>query len=441
MQDNRTSISALYDSHVHWLMTGEKKSYFDLLKYEKLSQISPLDFQKQNYRGDWLFGFGWDDAQVGQGGPLAEVDRLSVASPICFIKKDAHSCLLNTNALKIILPKIESNPVLKPFIERDQKGDATGVLKESAFYSIYAHLPALTDDQIRRCLLVAQDYFLKKGFTHIRDMTCSISQWYVLKDMQQKGELKIVADINFNAETRAQALDTLIPFAVEERTTKHRNLRVQGIKIFSDGSLGSSTAWLFENYKGTSQNGFSLWSADDTLEVMRHCWQNNLELSVHALGDKAVDTIVDLARDLYSQKVRGYLNLEHVQLLAPGTIAKMKSLFVRCHMQPCHWLSDKKFLNDKLNPQTLKHLFAWEALRRAKVPLSFGSDSPIEEADIELTWAALDDSTKAGIEPLHEPFLNFYSYPMVTDESKKFVTHLDHGKIIRVDLPPTHIVN
>ncbi len=441
MHDNKTSISALYDSHVHWLMTGEKKSYFDIQKFRCLSDITPSDFQPQNYRGGWVFGFGWTDSQLVNASGLKEVDRLSPTSPLCFIKKDAHSCLLNSAALKQILPHIENVPTLQPFIDRDSSGALTGVLKESAFYSIYAHIPALSPSEIRRCLLVAQDYFLENGFTHIRDMTCSMPQWSVLKDMQKNGELKVVADINFNAETSSQALETLIPFALLERATKYRNLNIQGIKIFADGSLGSNTAWLFENYKGTNQNGIALWSNEDMLSVMKKCWQNGLEFSVHALGDKAVDSVVDLARSLYSQKIRGYLNLEHVQLLAPETITKMKSLFVRCHMQPSHWLSDKKFLNEKLNHKTLKNLFGWEALRRAKVPFSFGSDSPIEEASVDLTRIALEDSAQAGIETLQEPFLNFYTYPVTSNDSKLYVTHFENGKVIKVDLPPIHTGN
>lgn len=441
MHDNRVTVSALYDSHVHWLMTGEKKSYFNVQNYDRLSDISSCDFGPQNYRGNWIFGFGWDDSQIVNSGGLKEVDRLSPNSPLCFIKKDAHSCLLNTAALKHILPHIENVPALQPFIERDPSGALTGILKESAFYSIYPHIPSLSASEIRRCLLAAQEYFLENGFTHIRDMTCSIEQWSVLKDMQKNGELKIVADINFNAETADHALETLIPFALSERSSIYKNLKIQGIKIFSDGSLGSNTAWLFENYKGTTHSGFGLWNNEDMLSVMKQCWQNNLEFSVHTLGDKAVDNVVDIARSLYSQKIRGYLNLEHVQLLAPETITKMKSLFVRCHMQPSHWLSDKKFLNEKLYPNTLKNLFAWEALRRAKVAFSFGSDSPIEEANVALTQSALEDSVKAGIEPLQEPFFNFYTYPVVSAESKLYVTHFENGKVVKVDLPPVHTGN
>lgn len=441
MDDSITLVTALYDSHVHWLMTGEKKSYFDVQKYKSLSEIPMNSFESKNFRGDWIFGFGWDDSQVSKPTPYTELDRLNSTAPICFIKKDAHSCLLNSAALKLFLPSIENVPALQPFIERDANAQPTGVLKESAFYALYSFLPSLSHKEIRRCLLTAQDHFLEKGFTHIRDMTCSPAQWRVLREMEKQGELKIFADINFNAENKSDAVDKLIPFMLSETNEKLSHLKIKGLKIFLDGSLGSNTAWLMENYIGSSGNGYSLWSNEDIQDMMKCCWQNNLEFSVHTLGDKAVDNIVDIARQLYAEKIRGYLNLEHVQLVAPETIVKMKSLFVRCHMQPSHWLSDKKFLKDKLNIKTMKNLFAWEALRKAKVPISFGSDSPIEDADVELTYQALKDAKDTGIEAFKGSFFEFYSYPQPSNEWARAKTHFKNYKPVRVELPQGHTEN
>ena len=306
---------------------------------------------------------------------------------------------------------IEANPLVNQFVERDRFGNPSGVLKESAFYSIYGNIPPLAKTEMRLCLLEAQNYFLSKGFTHIRDMTCSLTQWNVLKEMQADGELKIYADINFNADSMDQAETSILPLLKIESQNVYPNLRIRGIKIFFDGSLGSQTALLFENYKNSMKNGNGLWCVDQMSQLMKLTWQNNFEFSVHTLGDKAVDVVVDVARNLYAKKIRGYLNLEHVELVHPSTIVKMKSLFVRCHMQPSHWLSDKLFIQDRLSANSLKNLFAWEALRRAKVPISFGSDSPIEEADIELTYNALTDSTKFGIEEFKGNFWEHFVHP------------------------------
>ncbi len=430
MKDNVIQVKALYDSHVHWLMTGEKKSYFDLLHFNSFSQIKFELFEKKNYRANWIFGFGWNDSQLSNENPCHQLDKLSDKIPICFIKKDAHSCILNSAALAKVVKKIESNPLINQFVDRDSSGAPNGVLKESAFYSIYASIPPLSKSEMRLCLLEAQDYFLSKGFTHIRDMTCSAAQWEILKEMQAANEIKIYADINFNADTLEQAEMEILPLIKIESQNKYPNLKIRGLKIFFDGSLGSKTALLFDNYKGSTTNGNGLWSIDHLFQVMKLTWQNNFEFSVHTLGDKAVDLVVDVARDLYSRKTRGYLNLEHVELVDPSTITKMKSLFIRCHMQPSHWLSDKLFIQDRLGPNSLKNLFAWEALRRAKVPVSFGSDSPIEEADLELAHNALLDSTKFGIEEFKGDFWDHFVHPERSKIDECAVSHFQGLKPI-----------
>ena len=94
------AIKALYDSHVHWLMTGEKKNYLDLERCKYLSDLNANAIDKKNFRGNWLFGFGWTDiqlnSQLNSNQPYKILDQLSSTFPICFIKKDAHSCLLNS---------------------------------------------------------------------------------------------------------------------------------------------------------------------------------------------------------------------------------------------------------------------------------------------------------------------------------------------------------
>lgn len=426
-------VSSLYDSHVHWLMTGEKKSYFDLETYSRISEISPEQFTKNNFRGDWLFGFGWNDSQLSIENPYLQLDRLSTSFPICFIKKDAHSCILNSVALERVLKSIESNVSLVPFVDRSENGKPSGILKESAFYWIYSMVPHLSSEEIKNCLTEAQEYFLGKGFSCIRDMTCSQAQWSVLKEMQADNKLKVFADINFNADSLEQLQKILVPYLNSESKSLYRNLKIRGIKIFYDGSLGSKTALLLENYAGSSHSGHGLWSDEDLYQAMKITWENGFDFSVHTLGDKAVDKVVDVARQLYSEKIRGYLNLEHVELIDPNTITKMKSLFVRCHMQPSHWLSDKLFLNDRLNPVSKKKLFSWEALRKAKVALSFGSDSPIEEADVALTYKALLDAKENGIDAFKGDFFEFYTHPERSTKPDSPITSFEGLIPIRIE--------
>src|SRR5690606_26804128 len=114
-------------------------------------------------------------------------------------------------------------------------------------------------------------------------------------------------------------------------------LKVNGIKVFFDGSLGSETAFLSEPYRGSKNYGQLNWSLSEVEDLLRRVWQSGFEVSIHCLGDEAAHQVVLAARKIYAENISGLLNLEHVQLLRPETIQKMKSLHITCHMQPCHW--------------------------------------------------------------------------------------------------------
>lgn len=423
--DSDLEIISCYDSHVHWLMTGEKKSFLDL---EKLSSLEFLDFaeiEKKAFKGSWLMGFGWREDQFIARPHFSILDKLSLKFPICFIKKDAHSCLLNSVGIQIFIEKFEKDKDLGKFLERDEANQPTGILKESGLYALLGSLPSLTSLEIENYLLEGQNYFLKNGYSHIRDMTCSLEQWKVLVELENKKQLKIQAEINFNFESLQELENEILPFIQREKEKKLSHLQIQGIKLFYDGSLSSETALLSEPYLGTlgptaGAYGLRLWRSEEVKAAMRLAWGSGLQISVHTLGDQAVSEVVQCAKELQKEKITGILNLEHVELVSSKTVSEMKSLHVKCHMQPSHWLSDKKWIKSKINSTLMKNLFQWEQLRKAKVPLFFGSDSPIEEANVALLLEALRDSEQNGILKFNDEPERFLSHPTLKNGLSKF---------------------
>lgn len=423
-------IVSNYDSHVHWLLTGEKQSFLNLSSTPDFPQISIKHCHEEAFKGDWLMGFGWEDSQFLGRPHYTYLDKISKEFPICFIKKDAHSCLINSKAIELFQLNLVKKQELLNFIEFDSNGVMTGLLKESAFYALYSLMPPASFSQIKKYLLAGQKYFISQGITHIRDMTCSQAQWKALLDLELQNQILLYADINFNIENLDDLRNNILPFVIEEKRKHRKQLNLQGVKIFYDGSLGSQTALISENYLNTNHSGVHLWSQEEIKMALSIIWENKLQASIHALGDEAVRQIINVCKDLQSEKITGILNLEHVELLSTETIQQMKSLHIRCHMQPCHWLSDKKWIYQKLSPQLQKNLFRWESLRKAKVPIHFGSDSPIESASIFLNLQALEDTKKHGIEELNDSYLKYFSHPTEKSGLTKFIS----GKVSEVQI-------
>lgn len=428
-------IQRQYDSHTHWQYTGEVASLPSLRELRDPKQISQLHFPEQYRRKEWIYAFGWDHSHFKNGWPNRfYLDELFPETPVLFSRIDGHSSWVNTAALKklnlwkskaefMTAPNwsslenqirfdlksdscVESVSASNPLVSTENELWPSGILHEDLHMKALYSLPAYTPEQIRAHLLLAQDLYLQAGFTHIRDMTTSEDVFVQARQLETEQKLKLFVETNVVAESVSD-LNRALELAVRQRSMKSDRIRVNGIKIFVDGSLGSETA--FANY-ANGAGGQCLWLNNDITFAIESAWKNKMEISVHAIGDLAADLVVDCARVVSSKGLSGRINLEHAQVLQSKTIQKMKSLHIRVHMQPCHFLSDHVWLKNRLGAQFSK-AFPWRDLSAAKVPISFGSDSPIEPTSLinNLKGLMLAESAKIQM-PMGE-ILQYHSHP------------------------------
>ena len=186
-------------------------------------------------------------------------------------------------------------------------------------------------------------------------------------------------------------------------------MRVRGAKVFYDGSLGSETALLSQNYENRIHNGIKIWTDEEIKQVLHFFWEKEIEVSFHTIGDQAVYNIANQAVLIKRSGLNGTINFEHVELINPQTIPLLKELNATCYLQPCHWLSDKTWVDKKIAP--LKHyLFRWKELETQNIRFFWGSDSPIEEPSVFSNQMALFDAEKSGI-PKTKFFEVYHSHP------------------------------
>lgn len=219
-----------------------------------------------------------------------------------------------------------------------------------------------------------------------------------------------------------------------------------GVKEFADGSLGSSTALFWEPYLDASPANSSTLTTEDTnasvtsaaaasgtcentnacsagavtssssssghdgcsghscgtrtiptaelAVLVRRAAGAGLQVAVHAIGDRAVDEVLDVYGDVLGASSGGNIHtpptsqvehrIEHVQhILSANTAAKMGSLGVVGVPNPQHLLTDQPLLLPKLGQQRSGpgRAFAYKTLKDAGVSLGFGSDWPVVEVD------------------------------------------------------------
>lgn len=397
-------------------------------------RLHELELKPDYFRGEWLVGFGWDQHRwtPAEYPTHSQLDEVFPDFPVILTRADGHASWLNRRALERIgrFRKLESDFPTPPggVVVRDLEGLPTGILKDAAKFEADQFLPPYSRSQKRNFLLKAIAAFNEQGFTHLRDMSGDQEQWEILSDLEDEGLLTLYIEENFSCENRDD-FDRALQECLWARNRHTTHLRARGVKIYFDGALGSEGAYLSQPYAGSDNRGFTLWPMEDIETIMRRTWSHGLELSVHTIGDEAAHQIISKADDLRQQGVVGTLNIEHAQMLRPETIEILGKLNSICHMQPCHWLSDRHWLKSKLG-SSYAYAFPWAALQQNRISLQWGSDAPIEPASIFNNLKALTESSHYGIPRYEGDLLRPHSH---REESwgRNCETWIDDSHVVR----------
>lgn len=433
-------VTNCYDSHVHWLSTGEIADRLSLHELKSPEDVKYLQVNPHNYRGEWLLGFGWNqNSWPGEAFPHRQhLDAAFGSTPVAFSRTDGHALWANTAAMERagLLSEHRDDPPGGRIL-RDQDGIPTGVFIDKASQLIENLIPKRSDTDTARALLRAMQIFNQAGFTHIRDLTCDHQQWHEAVKLDRSGLLTMAVEQYFSVE-EGQDFQAALQLANEARKFKTKNLRVKGIKVFVDGALGSEGAWLSCNYSSGTGHGLRLLDMAELKEIMIEAWNLKLDLAVHIIGDEAAHQTMLTYDEVYHRGISGGLHLEHAELLRPETVALMTGKNIHCHLQPCHWLSDHVWLEKKIG--SLKQFaFPWRALQEAQVPFDFGSDSPIEKPNVADNLRALSESANHGIPKLLGDPLNYHSHPDLSWVPNTYTVFTD-GRPTEVVFAGEHIL-
>jgi len=393
----RAVIPALTDAHIHFTAYAlgrrelrlEDVDDFDTLIARALEAAAALP------KGAWLLGGGWDHSRWGGRWPsAADIDSRTPDRPIFLTRKDGHSAWANSRALE--LAGIDDTTPDPPggSIQRDKKR-ATGMLFENALDLVRQHIPAVTQadrlDAVRAAMIEAHSYgmagiHLMPGLS-AGDGALTLSDYQALRAL---GQLKLRCLLQIGLDGLDDALRLGVRSGLGDRW-----LRLGGVKMFSDGSLGSETAEMLSHYEGRRHLGTATMSTDELNDAVRRALGGGIAVTIHAIGDAAnrhvLDAIELAQMDLGDQGVAGASTpssipdfrsripnrIEHAQIVHPQDVPRFAQLGVIASMQPIHATADMEAA-DRLWGERSANAYAWKSLQAAGATLAFGSDAPVE---------------------------------------------------------------
>jgi predicted amidohydrolase YtcJ len=415
----RTATPGLIDTHAHLAEGGlgevtsvqlsDAGSVAEILNRirVRVAQVKP---------GEWVQGAGWDEAKLAEKRYIfaSDLDQVAPNNPVWLEHTTGHYGAANSAALRIGQVTASSSSPPAGTIDRDAAGKPTGVLKEGATSLVTSHIPAPTPEQRRAGILRLLDTLHREGMTAIKDPKDSQPEWDAYHQLLVQGKLTahvcLLWDAGASVESAQAAVKTILALPHPPQSLGDERLISCGAKIFMDGSGGGRTAWMYQPWnKGFSQvdgdnRGYPAEDPQVYREMVRALHRAGIHVSTHAIGDRAIDWVVDTYAEVLKETPTSHLRhgIIHANLPTDHAIETMARLQKQYdagypEMQPpfMWWLGDNYAGN--LGPDRVKRLEPFKTLLARGVQWTGGSDYPVTPIAARYgLWSAVDRQTLKG---------------------------------------------
>jgi predicted amidohydrolase YtcJ len=401
--EGRLAIPGFIEGHGHYMSVGWAKTILDLTEAATWDEIVELvgEAARQAEPGDWIFGWGWHQEKWSKvpepnvdGVPLhRDLSEVSPNNPVSLSHASGHAILVNAAALELAGVDANTPDPAGGTIVRDDRGDPTGLLRESAEGLITARAdewqekrsPEERAAEARRMMEAAGQDVLSKGITSFQDAGSSFEQIDQFRAWDEEDALPVRLYVMVGWD---ETNETLAERLADYRIIADGNdfLAVRSIKRLFDGALGSHGAWLLEPYSDMpSSTGLVLDEPGNVEATARLAIRHGFQLNTHAIGDRANRE----ALGIYERVLEDNLEtsdlrwrIEHAQHIHPDDVPLFARLGVIASMQSIGCTSDGPWLPLRLGEKRAGETsYVWRSLIDSGAVVTNGTDAPVEDVD------------------------------------------------------------
>ena len=344
------------DSHLHLIGYGQHLSLLQLHKNPNPQDV--LSLIKTHFQGRVLYAQG----HVEQALTKRDLDLISSSIPILLRHADFHGATVNSAILHQI--GLSAHP--------------TGILHEAEALKAVQALPQYHQDDLVKMITVAIKKLHEFGITggHTDDL-------YYFNGFHEvvSAYHKAVTTLPFRTHLLIHHLELeTYEKLMNKHVYEHPFVEFGAVgEIFYDGTLSSQTALMFSPYQGGQGVGERQFSSQQWLAIVKRVRALGLPLAVHAIGDLALDEVVDTLI-AYPVKTGLHDRIIHASFAKKATLEKLKKLPVMLDIQPQFVTSDLPWASQIISPQT-ELIYPFKTYLNQGLTLCGGSDAPVEVPD------------------------------------------------------------
>jgi len=400
--EGRVVVPGFVDGHLHLMGLGLGTLVLDLSMTNSLDEaLSRIEAYAAAYPDrPWIIGRGWNQERWGLGRfpTAAEIDAVVGDRPVWLERVDGHAGWGNSLALEAGNVTAATADPSGGRIER-VAGSRTpsGVLVDAAMAMVNDAVPPPLPEDRDLALHNAQRLLLSHGITAVADMGTSVEDWMTFRRAGDAGRLQV------RVMSYADSVDSMLLIGGPAPTQwlYDDRLRLNGVKLYLDGALGSRGALLNADYSDDHGNrGLPLLSGTQLRNLMSRAALDRFQVAIHAIGDaanrEALYAIEELSED-YSGDRRW--RIEHAQIVDPADLPRFGQHGIIASMQPVHQTSDMFMAEARLGADRLGGAYAWRSILETGGSLAFGTDAPVEPVSALAGLSVAISRTNADGEP------------------------------------------
>jgi len=404
----QTIMPGLIDSHNHMTLFGHNLKAVNLSP----SHVSTIEELLNSLRkraaemkpGDWIKAWAMDETRLAEKRypTKAELDEACPHNPVSIMRTCMHVMLVNSRAMELAgITETSPNPPGGELV-RDEQGRPNGILFElGAMNLIDKAIPHTTPESCADVLERASGVYVREGITMASEAgagwTGNPNEAAGFQVAWQKNQLTSrvcmgIMESTYNLFPKDKGTGLFTGFGNDA-------LWIGPIKFVTDGGIGARTAYMSKPYKGSDYCGVLSEDPASLKERMEVAHKAGFQISVHAIGDKAIEIVLDIYEDILSRYPREdhRHRIEHMTVARPDQLDRMKKLNLIAVVQPgfIYYLGDSWISN--IGPERLKNTVAIKTMLEKGITVAASSDRPVTDGNPwYIMWAAVARKTIGG---------------------------------------------
>ncbi|NOX63066.1 MAG: amidohydrolase [Chloroflexi bacterium] len=374
------------DAHIHFYDMAWRRGQIALYETKSLEDMLArvAHHAAMLPANAWVLGYGWNESAWPEPRfpTRRDLDPITNGRPTLLWRTDLHAAVANSAALKAAKITAHTPDPISGVIDRDERGQPTGVLRELAINLVRRAIPPLSEDQAESNLQATAAILHNLGVVAVHDqrMKDDVEEGPIAlrtyTRLRERGKLPLRVVCN----VEAAHLEQLIALGLQSGFGNEW-VRLGHVKLFADGSLGARTAWMLEPYEDQPENtGMYLTPPNEVMRVIQKAHRHGLAISIHAIGDRANREVLDIFEEVLAggSETPPLIphRIEHVQTIQPADQPRLAFMGITASMQPIHCTDDIPN-TDRLWGARGRNAYVFRTLWDAGTTLAFGSDAPV----------------------------------------------------------------